>query len=229
MQKGFGVIYILIGILVLGGVAGGAYLLGQQSYKSQSSPNQQACTKEAKICPDGSGVGRTGPNCEFAACPADQTTNWKIYKNTQLGFEIKYPPEKVIDIEEEIIDYELEPYRSSSISFIFNKEDCSPHFCEGMHLLIPKVPEDINNLRDAIKEGICGQGCINLNGTVDKLVVGSVEALGQGNPFSDNSQTYDAHFMKDKYLYNVTLFSRNTNISKYRPLFDQMLTTFRFQ
>ncbi len=29
----------------------------------------QACTLEAKICPDGSAVGRTGPNCEFAACP----------------------------------------------------------------------------------------------------------------------------------------------------------------
>jgi hypothetical protein len=28
-----------------------------------------ACTQEAKICPDGSSVGRTGPSCEFAACP----------------------------------------------------------------------------------------------------------------------------------------------------------------
>jgi hypothetical protein len=29
----------------------------------------QACTEEAKVCPDGSAVGRTGPNCEFAPCP----------------------------------------------------------------------------------------------------------------------------------------------------------------
>jgi len=28
-----------------------------------------ACTMEAKICPDGSSVGRTGPNCEFPTCP----------------------------------------------------------------------------------------------------------------------------------------------------------------
>jgi hypothetical protein len=27
------------------------------------------CTTEAKICPDGSAVGRTSPNCEFAECP----------------------------------------------------------------------------------------------------------------------------------------------------------------
>ncbi len=29
----------------------------------------QPCTAEAKVCPDGSAVGRVGPSCEFAACP----------------------------------------------------------------------------------------------------------------------------------------------------------------
>ncbi len=33
------------------------------------TPPAVACTTEAKMCPDGSGVGRTGPNCEFAPCP----------------------------------------------------------------------------------------------------------------------------------------------------------------
>lgn len=28
-----------------------------------------ACQTDAKICPDGSAVGRTGPNCSFATCP----------------------------------------------------------------------------------------------------------------------------------------------------------------
>jgi hypothetical protein len=28
-----------------------------------------ACTQDAKICPDGSAVGRTAPNCTFAVCP----------------------------------------------------------------------------------------------------------------------------------------------------------------
>ena len=31
----------------------------------------KACTQEAKQCSDGSYVGRTGPDCEFAACPND--------------------------------------------------------------------------------------------------------------------------------------------------------------
>ncbi len=36
--------------------------------------NSQACTTEEKICPDGSYVVRTGPDCEFTACPVVATT-----------------------------------------------------------------------------------------------------------------------------------------------------------
>lgn len=30
-----------------------------------------ACTREAKLCPDGTAVGRTGPDCAFAPCPGE--------------------------------------------------------------------------------------------------------------------------------------------------------------
>lgn len=36
---------------------------------STPSATFKACTLEAKICPNGSSVGRTGPNCEFSPCP----------------------------------------------------------------------------------------------------------------------------------------------------------------
>ena len=34
---------------------------------------QVACTQEAMLCPDGSAVGRTGPDCAFAPCPTATT------------------------------------------------------------------------------------------------------------------------------------------------------------
>ncbi|MEM7152874.1 MAG: hypothetical protein AAF799_08525 [Myxococcota bacterium] len=33
-----------------------------------------ACTADAKVCDDGSSVSRTGPNCEFPACPGEEVT-----------------------------------------------------------------------------------------------------------------------------------------------------------
>jgi hypothetical protein len=37
---------------------------------SSSSSSGGQCSAEAKQCPDGSYVGRSGPNCEFTPCPA---------------------------------------------------------------------------------------------------------------------------------------------------------------
>lgn len=35
----------------------------------ESDSPAPGCTEEAMICPDGSSVARTGPDCEFAPCP----------------------------------------------------------------------------------------------------------------------------------------------------------------
>lgn len=39
-------------------------------YYSQDKP--AVCTEEAKVCPDGTAVARTLPDCEFEACPASK-------------------------------------------------------------------------------------------------------------------------------------------------------------
>ena len=39
---------------------------------TSDSDNQVMCTMEAKMCRDGSLVGRQGPDCAFAACPSSQ-------------------------------------------------------------------------------------------------------------------------------------------------------------
>ncbi|MEK7624958.1 MAG: Hint domain-containing protein [Patescibacteria group bacterium] len=51
------------------------FLLGFGCTPSRQSPNPGGsdtvfCTQEAKQCQDGSYIGRTGPNCEFADCPS---------------------------------------------------------------------------------------------------------------------------------------------------------------
>jgi len=60
----------IVGVLILV-VLGGLWAVNARSVPP---PGGKACTMEAKLCPDGSAVGRTGPNCEFAECPAVATT-----------------------------------------------------------------------------------------------------------------------------------------------------------
>ncbi len=60
----------IIGVVALALVAS----LWAVNASVMQTPRGQACTTEAKLCPDGSAVGRTGPNCEFAECPAVATT-----------------------------------------------------------------------------------------------------------------------------------------------------------
>ncbi|MEP7162836.1 MAG: Gmad2 immunoglobulin-like domain-containing protein [Candidatus Moraniibacteriota bacterium] len=48
-------------------------LLGVGIFFSRQKTNEEVgCTMEAKLCPDGSSVGRSGPKCEFAPCPTPQ-------------------------------------------------------------------------------------------------------------------------------------------------------------
>ena len=44
------------------------------SYAVMEEPTDEGtfCTADAKLCPDGSYVGRQGPRCEFAPCPDER-------------------------------------------------------------------------------------------------------------------------------------------------------------
>lgn len=60
-------ILIILTAVVIG--AAGYFMFVDK--KSTDKNGGVACTMEAKLCPDGTAVGRTGPNCEFAFCTSD--------------------------------------------------------------------------------------------------------------------------------------------------------------
>ena len=78
MQKGFGVIYILIGVLILA-VAAGAYYLGRStSSKPSSNPTVTYQTPQPTPIPTSSST-------------PDETADWKTYTNSRYSFSIKHP------------------------------------------------------------------------------------------------------------------------------------------
>lgn len=83
--------YLLI-VVLIAVVAGGIIFVSLNFYrkemldlsKSAETKDPEAgigdgvvCTMDAKLCPDGSSVGRIGPDCEFAACPGDEAVEMK--------------------------------------------------------------------------------------------------------------------------------------------------------
>lgn len=51
--------------------------------KNPDYPEAVACAMDAKLCPDGSSVGRTGPYCEFEACPGESPIPLQPIKPTE--------------------------------------------------------------------------------------------------------------------------------------------------
>ena len=72
MQKGLGAIYILVGVLILGLVAGGAYYFGKSSTPKSSPTPIVSQTPSPSSTPD-------------------ETANWKTYTNNNLGYSLKLP------------------------------------------------------------------------------------------------------------------------------------------
>lgn len=72
---------VLVVIALIIGV-GSSFMSKNPTTSMSPSPSVTgvACTMDAMMCPDGSYVGRQGPNCEFAMCPSGtaSTTSFSL-------------------------------------------------------------------------------------------------------------------------------------------------------
>lgn len=65
-------LFFLVVLLAILGFAAFMYrstLEGPLHGTNMASSTGAACQLDAKVCPDGSSIGRSGPSCTFAACP----------------------------------------------------------------------------------------------------------------------------------------------------------------
>ncbi len=211
-QKGSSQFVVLIIILVL--VTIGAYLVAKPVIQQNSL---QACTLEGLICPDGSTVGRTGSNCEFAKCPvvksssnSDETQKWKTYINDETGYSIKYPDfliQGVGSSDNPLVDSWTDKNNSYAIHIYTYKDDVS--FKNGIHLEFNakvKNDEEIMVGGQAAKK-LTGIEVISEKGTL--IHVGPVKHSGKN------------------YLIVYTSGNNGAEPESLRIL-DQMLNSFKF-
>ncbi|MGB3921804.1 MAG: hypothetical protein WBL19_00780 [Minisyncoccia bacterium] len=100
---------IIFGSIILFALAGLGTLVVSSGRESEE---QVFCTQEAKLCPDGSYVSRTGSRCEFAECPSVSGGGQGIlpYQSGIEGTVLRGPMCPVVRVGEECPDapYETE-------------------------------------------------------------------------------------------------------------------------
>lgn len=90
---------ILAGISLV--VAYGVWAFHQTPENQEEGGNMTICTADARQCPDGTYVGRTGPNCQFvcpstAVTPTDETTVSTKLGVAGQGLNVKIIPLSVV-------------------------------------------------------------------------------------------------------------------------------------
>lgn len=100
---------------------------------------QEVCTLEVKVCPDGSEVGRIPPTCEFAPCPQEREDEVEVMKPEDRREE-NAPVSQVegnndIDEDEEAIPYCTPDARECPDgSFVFRGgPECEFTPCPGLY------------------------------------------------------------------------------------------------
>ncbi len=78
------ILIILIVLIILAGIWLGLKFIINKS----KSPEPVACTMDAKLCSDGSYIGRVPPECDFAPCPKEDLI---VVKSPKANEEISSP------------------------------------------------------------------------------------------------------------------------------------------
>lgn len=208
-QKGFAPVLILVGILVLGMVAGGAYYFG----KSQVSKPQPQNPVIASQIPQ--------PVSSPSASP-DETASWKTYTNNNFTFSIKYPvgilpyTENRIDTKDNLFLRlsDLNSERQASVNFyiqVYKNNDSLEKYDEKQF----ESSSDKNSL----------------------LVGGDKGFLYYHDPIAPNGLpevpvvfSYDFFIKHAGAFYQISLNTERGEdfLKMKRDLFNQILSTFRF-
>lgn len=213
MQKGQAPVLILIGILIIMTAAGGAFYLGRQT-TPKPSPNPVVTSTTLPSPKDASPV----PN------GTEETTNWKTYTNKETSFEFKYPP---ILVKEDI---------ESGVLFSDKDIECSRECPTRLGVGVSDNRTDFDKIY-SMPEGasISNYTPFETLVKVRNIIVGGLPAT-QYKTVSDPALTTRTFALMTVIKYKNVFIEFNSRFGivnkeyddRFSPLYDQILSTFKF-
>lgn len=139
-QKGQALIWIIVGVLVIAAVAGGAYYLGKQT-TPKPSPNPVVTPQTSQPV-----IGALSNNTEISSVPsfrlniAGRTEGWKTATYPKYGFSISYPADWPIKEFTTPTSYSSFPGNT----IMFNQTSYTEKASENASVEIYQVPENVS-------------------------------------------------------------------------------------
>lgn len=200
-QKGIAPIVI---VLLIAAAIGG-YLI--YSGKINLKQNEVRCTEEAKICPDGSSVGRVIPKCEFASCPSGsaETANWKTYTNDTYGYIVKYPS-----------DWEYKFGKGKDAQVVFGLSPVE---------IRTDIPNFLISVSETIKQPLFEEDGRNKVMETKQITIGGQS--GEQATIADGGSG-KVSYIQSAVLYNGKTYYFNLHDLNKKEIYDQILSTFKF-
>lgn len=205
VQKGFVLVLILLGVLVITGLVGGAFYFGKQKISESQLPAQVVTSQTPSPT--------SSPTSSLITPPTvlpipNEIVNWKTYENSDLGLKFKYPAS--FSYNYLISGDEYNPGRN----LIFTSNNT--YFDLGISLNAKQGPPDV-------LPGYSSQQQLVFNGTTWKLYLPDNKVYCEAG-ICANSTSPQYWVLKYGKSYQMIV---EQSVS--RPFIEQVLNTFEFQ
>ena len=221
-QKGFAPILILVGILIIATVAGGAYYFGKNS-SSLRGTNEKS---DAAISPTSSPIYSPSPSMDETANPDSIGANWKTYTNIKYYTNFKYSPH--LNIIEDDMDTDESNHAGLLINLYTNNEPGASNITISVRSLGFMNLEKTDNLYDKLSNVKVGENYNDPHGIYKRQpdieingVTGIVTTIEPGSMSLEGVQNEEVIFKKNGYYFSLSQ-------SGFQNELNQILSTFRF-